>query len=168
MHVKSITIAICSVLLMFSEFAYAASPQKVVVFDLELIDSSLGGELSGHHPEEARLKKLDAALRAAYTANANYRLLDETPERQAAAATHLQSCGGCDVDMGKALGADLVVTGEVQKVSDMLANMTIHVRGTSDGRQLAGGTTALQGNSDDVWMHGLKWLIRNRLLPAAQ
>ena len=61
-------------------------------------------------------------------------VLDIAPVHAAAHASNLQSCGGCDVKYAQQLGADLAITGVVQKVSNLILNMNIYLRDTHTGR----------------------------------
>jgi hypothetical protein len=139
----------------------AAEPLEVAVFDFELIDTSLEGELMGPREDEAaRLAALGETLRAAYAEAPDYRVLDLAPVRDRALARNLQNCGGCAATLGKELGAEMVVTGTVQKVSNLILNINLYVEGP-DGRRAM--SADIRGNTDESWARGLDWLIRNRL-----
>src|SRR5688572_21083519 len=78
----------------------SADPPKAAVFDLELVDTSLEGEMLGASEAEARrLEMLSERLRNALTASGDYAVLDIAPLRAEAAKRNLQACGGCDRHM---------------------------------------------------------------------
>ena len=96
-----------------------ADPPKVAVFDFELIDSSLQGEVNGPRADEQeRLMRVGDQLRKELADSGKFQVLDIAPVNAAAHGSNLQACGGCDVKWRSELGADLAMTGVVQKVSN--------------------------------------------------
>jgi hypothetical protein len=61
-------------------------------------------------------------------------------------------------------GAELAITGTVQKVSNLILNMNIYVRDASTGATIAAMSADMRGNTDETWSRTLDWLVRNRLL----
>jgi len=142
-----------------------ASPHRAVVFDFELVDTSLTGEMRGTNKEETeRLAKMSPVLRDRLAASGRYDIIPLGAEEAAAKAANLQSCGGCDVAIAKKLGADEAITGTVQKVSELILNINIYVRDTKTGELLNAYSADVRNNTDESWMRGLSYLIRNRLL----
>ena len=143
----------------------AAEPSKVAVFDFELLDTSLQGAVKGPQADEQRrLKDVTEQLRKALTQSGNFVVLDIAPVNAAAQASNLQSCGGCDVEYAQKLGADLSITGLVQKVSALILNMNIYLRDVHTGKLIAGMSADFRGNTDESWSRAMSYLIRNRLL----
>ncbi len=143
----------------------AAGAQTVAVFDFELIDSSLEGEVGGlRADEQARLARLSDRLRERLRELGRFSVLDITPIAGAARERNLQACGGCDVDLAKRIGAELAITGTVQKISNLILNMSIYIRDASSGRTVAAVNADLRGNTDESWSRTLDWMVRNRLL----
>ena len=62
------------------------------------------------------------------------------------------------------LGADLAITGLVQKVSALILNINVFVRDTHSGRLIASMSVDLRGNTDESWSRAMNYLLRNRLL----
>jgi hypothetical protein len=146
-----------------------AAPQRAVVFDFELIDTSLTGEMRGVNKDEtARLAKLAPLLRDKLGASGRYEIVDLGPEEAAAKAANLQACGGCDVTVAKKLDADLSITGTVQKVSELILNINIYVRDVKTGRLTDAYSVDIRDNTDQSWLRGLDYLIRNRLLASQE
>jgi hypothetical protein len=142
-----------------------AAPRSVALFDFELIDTSLEGELKGPRADEqARLARTGDQLRQRLSESGRFSILDIAPVAARARASNLQACGGCDVELAKQIGADLAVTGTVQKVSNLILNMTIYVRDAQTGRPVATVNADFRGNTDESWSRTLDWLVRNRLL----
>ena len=151
--------------MLLSVIAGPTAAQTVAAFDFELIDTSLEGEIKGSRPDEqARLARLSDHLRQRLRESGRFTLVDIAPVAAEARASNLQACGGCDTRLAQRVGAELAVTGTVQKVSNLILNMNIHMREVSSGRTVAAMSADMRGNTDESWSRALDWLIRNRLL----
>jgi hypothetical protein len=156
-------IAVSVLLLMPATMSQAAS-RSIAVFNFELVDTSLDGAMNGPRDDEAaRIVDVSNGLRQWLAGRAGLRVVNIAPVAQEAAAVHLQACGGCDADLAKRVGAELSVTGIVQKVSNLILNMTIYVRNVADGRVIASVSADMRGNTEESWTRTLQWLERNRL-----
>jgi Protein of unknown function (DUF2380) len=152
-------------LILMSAMSLHAEPPKVAVFDFELIDTSLQGEVQGpRRDEQERLVQAGEQLRAALRDSGRFRVLDIASVNDAAHHSNLQACGGCDVKLAGDIGADLAITGTVQKVSNLILNMNIYLRDVHTGQPVAAMTADMRGNTDESWTRTMAWLIRNRLL----
>jgi hypothetical protein len=142
-----------------------ADPPKAAIFDFELLDTSLQGEMNGPRADEQRrLKDVTEQVRKALAEAGKFVILDITPVNAAAHANNLQACGGCDVQYAQQLGADLAVTGLVQKVSALILNMNIYLRDAHTGRVITSMSADFRGNTDESWSRTASYLLRNRLL----
>lgn len=154
----------CAVIVLFAAPAFA-DPPKAAVFDFELVDTSLQGETNGSRPDEqARLRSASEQLRKGLADSGKFLLVDIAPVSAAAHNSNLQSCGGCDVQLAQKVGADLSVTGVVQKVSNLILNMNVYIRDTHTGQMVAAASADLRGNTDESWSRAVSYLLRNRLL----
>jgi len=145
--------------------AFAQQPPRVAVFDFELIDTSLQGERDGPRlDEQARLRSAAKQIRDGLAESGRFAVLDITPVRAEAAKANLQACGGCDVDFAKTLGADLAITGVVQKVSNLILGMHVFVRDVRTGQLVTAMNADFRGNTDEAWSRTVGYLLRNRLL----
>ena len=91
--------------------------QSVAVFDFELIDTSLEGAIRGaRSDEQERLARVSDQLRQTLRNSGQFSLVDITPIASEAQASNLQACGGCDMRLAQRIGAELAITGTVQKV----------------------------------------------------
>lgn len=146
--------------------AMAASPIPVAVFDFELLDTSLEGEVGGPRADEQqRLLLISDTLRRQLEASGRYRVvaLDAAAERIEAAG-HLHGCNGCEAKIARDLGAEQAMTGTVQKVSNLILNINLYVRDAATGKRLRAVSVDIRGNTDESWSRGLSYLVRNRLL----
>src|ERR1700742_3143037 len=145
----------------------AAAKQPVAVFDFELIDTSLDGEKNGPRADEQqRIQLISNALRSRLGEDDKFQVVDIGPVTAKAHAVHLQECGGCDADLAAKVGGKLSITGTVQKVSNLILNMSIYVRDVASGRVVAAMNADMRGNTDESWSRTVDWLVRNRLLAA--
>jgi len=145
--------------------AVRAEPPKLAVFDLELIDTSLQGEMNGPRTDEqARLLRAGDQVRKELADSGKFRVLDIAPVNAAAHGSNLQACGGCDVKLAGELGADLAMTGVVQKVSNLILNINLYLRDVHTGQLVAAASADMRGNTDESWSRATAYLVRNRLL----
>lgn len=151
-------------LLLTTALAHAQT-QKAAVFDFELLDTSLEGEIKGPRSDEhTRLLLISDQLREDMTKSGRFELLDMAALNVAAQSKNLQACGGCDVQLAQQIGADLVVTGVVQKISTLILNMRIYLRNVHTGRLVTAMNADFRGNTDESWSRAVHYLARNRLL----
>ena len=142
-----------------------ADPPKLAVFDFELLDTSLQGEMNGpRKDEQERLMRAGDQLRKELAESGKFRLLDIAPVNAAAHASNLQACGGCDLQLAQQLGADLYITGLVQKVSNLILIMNIYMRDARTGHLVTAMNADLRGNDEESWTRATSYLVRNRLL----
>lgn len=152
-------------LMLMASFPAHADPPKAAVFDFELLDTSLQGEVNGPQADEQRrLKDVAEQVRKAITEAGKFIVLDIAPVNAAAHANNLQACGGCDVQYAQQLGADIAITGLVQKVSALILNMNIYLRNAHTGRLITSMSADFRGNTDESWSRAASYLLRNRLL----
>ena len=144
----------------------AAEGPRLAIFSLELLDTSLEGEVYGENQaEQARLVMVSDLLRQLLTESKRYEVLEMAPLREKIAdAGYIYSCNGCDVALARELGADQALTGLVQKVSNLILNINFYLRDVETGELLKVMSADIRGNTDESWSHGVSWLVRNRLL----
>jgi hypothetical protein len=153
------------VLMLLVSSSAPAEPLKAAVFDFELFDTSLQGEMKGPQvDEQRRLKDVSEQLRKGLADAGKFVILDIAPVNAAAHASNLQACGGCDVQFARELGADLAITGQVQKVSALILNMNVYLRDAHTGQLIKVMSADFRSNTDESWSRTMSYLLRNRLL----
>jgi len=158
-------IAALAALMLVLPVSARADPLKAAVFDFELLDTSLQGEMDGPRgDEQQRLIRTSEQIRKGLAESGKFAILDIAPVNAAAHAANLQACGGCDVDLAQKLGADLAITGVVQKVSNLILSLNIYLRDTHTGRLVTSMSADFRGNTDESWQRTASYLLRNRLL----
>jgi hypothetical protein len=146
----------------FSALSARADTLKAVVFDLEFAGSPMEGP-SGIAPE--RLHKASEAIKAQIATSGQLTLVDIAPAKaEIEKNLPLRNCNGCDLDIAKSLGADVEVTTALQKSSDVILAFSGSIRDVKTGKVVATGVVDVRGNGDDAWNHGIKFLVKDRLL----
>jgi hypothetical protein len=160
-----VLVVLVALILTLSESARADPPPGIAIFDFELIDTSLQGSINGPRPDEHdRLMRISDQLRKSLANSGKFHVLDISRIDAAAHASHLQACGGCDVELARKIGADLDITGTVQKVSNLILNVNIYLRDVHTGRLITSMSVDMRGNTDESWSRAVDYLVRNRLL----
>ncbi len=138
---------------------------KTAVFDIELVDTSQAAELGLRNDQLQRLQLVSDELRKLLQASPQIELVDISPKREAIIQkAPLNKCNGCAEDLAKDLGANLVVSGIVQKTSDLILSFAVTIRDAHSGKIIRGGQADIRGNTDESWIRGIRWLVKNRLL----
>ena len=142
--------------------AETVAPKTIVILDFDLLDDQ--HELSPATAEYARLAAIRAQLHDALLANRVYRVVDAAPAAalidRFRSRTLLSACNGCELDIARALGADRVLVGWVQKVSNLILNINIRIEDAASGKVLLGLSVDLRGNTDETWKRGMSYLVR--------
>ena len=154
-----------TLLLLSGAVAQAAEPPKLAVFDFEMIDTSLQGEVYGKRSDEQeRLKRTGDQLRRELGESGKFQILDIAPVNVAAHQNNLQACGGCDAKLARQLGVDLYITGTVQKVSNLILNVNVYLHDAETGRLITAASADMRGNTDESWSRATHYLVKERLL----
>jgi hypothetical protein len=139
----------------------ARAAERIAVFDAELHDTSGEGLRAD---QQQRLALLTEELRRALDATDRYEVVDIGPLRERLArGPSLRSCAGCATDAAAELGADHALLPVVNKVSNLILSITL-VQASARGGAREVHSAEIRGNTDESWLRGLRWLLRNRLL----
>ena len=143
--------------------AGAAELPTLAVLPFELIDEQ--HELAPANAEYARLPLITRQLSDQLQSKGLYRVLDTAPVRpmidDLAARQNLRDCNGCELEIGKALKADRVLVGWVQKVSNLILNINFRIEDVSSGATVLQKSVDIRGNTDDSWRRGVDALVRD-------
>ena len=147
--------------------ASARVAESGAVLAVVFLDTSTEGAYGGVRADETqRLAMLEARLREAF-AEKGIEIVDRAPVQSALdRVKNPARCNKCDAKAAEALGVDLAITAEVQKVSNLILTINVFVREAGTGRPLRVGNADIRGNTDESWRRGLDWILRNRIFPA--
>ncbi|MEO6022053.1 MAG: DUF3280 domain-containing protein, partial [Burkholderiales bacterium] len=141
---------LASLALLIGAAVHAEPLKSIAVLDFELLDDQ--HELSPANVEYARLPVISDQLREAFTTNGLYRVVDNKPEMALIERNRemqpLNACNGCELEIGKALHADRVLIGWVQKVSNLILNINIAIKDVATGNVMLNKSVDLRGNTD--------------------
>jgi Protein of unknown function (DUF2380) len=142
--------------------AAAAEPAKTAVFDIEFLNMSQERE----QPDEAqRLVLASEELRRLLKSSDQIALVDLQPRaEEIRAMAPLYRCNGCDEQIARELGAELAVSGFVQKTSNLILSFVVTIKDAHSGQVVRAGQVDIRGNNDETWLRGVRWLVKNRLL----
>lgn len=156
-------------------FAALASPAvaapKVAVMPFEIRDAEIQGDPFAMPKEDdlARLKIVAEELKSLMQKSGRYDVIDLSAyAADIEKASPFYKCNGCEVDVAKKIGADVVVTGFVDKVSDALMSLQVFERNAASGELQKAGSAEIRGNTDELWLHGIRYLWKNRLNAKAE
>lgn len=153
---------VACILLLGSLATPAAAVERVAFFGVHLINASMEPVSEA---EEARRQAMEARIRAALTDSGRYEFVDIAPVAgQANLFENLAQCNGCDARMAEELGADLALSAEIQKTSNLILHITIYLREAGSGALVGGGSADIRGNNDQSWERGTNYVLRNRIL----
>lgn len=137
--------------------------KRIVMLDFQLIDDTL--DRASDAAQQQRLRKISDALRQEFIDRHFYTVLDSQPQQalidDLTRRFDLHDCNGCDVDIGRALGADRVMTAWVQKVSNLILNLNIQIRDVQSGLIVLNKSVDIRGNTDTSWLRGIRYMTRS-------
>ena len=142
----------------------AAFPSKLVVLDVEISGDLGGPELAPEH--KARLNLASARLRESLSHTGLYQLVDSTPAQStidelASRYLYLHDCNGCDLDLGRQLGADQVLVAWVNRVSALILSLTYEIHDVATGQIAARKSFDFRGDNDTSWTHAIDYMVRD-------
>ena len=146
--------------------ATAVEPKSLALMDFELIDEMRQYESAQARREtDRRLVLITSELAQEFARRDMYQVVDPSPAAQLIeklkASYELRACNGCEIDIGKALGADRVALCWVQKVSNLILNINISVQSVPTGETVYAKSVDIRGNTDEAWLRGVRRLVDN-------
>src|SRR3989442_14999063 len=146
--------------------ASAAEPKSLALVDCELIDDMrpFAAEQARREVDQ-RIALITAELAKELEGRGMYRVLDRAPAAKLIerfrASYELRACNGCEIDIGKALGAERIALCWVQKVSNLILNINVEVRSVATGQTVYVKSVDIRGNTDETWLRGVRRLVEN-------
>jgi len=144
----------------------ASAPRIAAVMEFELIDDMRDYERPEvKDAQNRRIGLISDELRQELNQRGMYRIVDNSEAEDLIsslkAQQELRDCNGCEIDIGRALGADVIIIGWVQKVSNLILNINIEVKEVSSGRMLYVKSVDLRSNSDNSWLRGIRFMVNS-------
>ena len=160
-------LAVIVLLLCFTASAQATdAPQRIAIFGFEFLDTSHEGELYGKREDEAaRLELVSQEFVKLLRNSQRFEIVDTSSAAEKVAEMRpLARCNGCDIDLARTFGADLSVFGIVAKTSNLILEFHVYLRDVETAKVVKYARANIRGNTDETWLHGIRWLVKRRLL----
>jgi len=145
--------------------AAANAATRIAVFPVEFVDTSQEGETNGTRADEtARLAMTAELLATLLTRSGRYEVVTMDPAAVAKVSGAILGCNGCELAVAASAGAEQEAIVMVQKVSNLIIDVTLYVRDVASGKAVMAATTSIRGNTDESWARGVRWLVERKLL----
>lgn len=163
-HCVAFAVLFCLTAPVTAREADAPALKIAAVMEFELIDDMRDYERPEvKDAQNRRIGLISDALRQEFPRRGMYRVAGNSAAAKLISdlnAKHeLRDCNGCEIDIGKALGADVIIIGWVQKVSNLILNVNIDVKEVDSRRMLYVKSVDLRGNTDDSWLRGIRYMV---------
>jgi hypothetical protein len=165
-----IRLTLCIVALWLSGTAVAAAPaaaapiQRLAVLDIELTGDLGDPQLKAEH--ETRLRMASERLRRELASSGLYQIVDNAPagaliDELKSQQHYLHDCNGCDLDVGKRLGADEVLVAWVDRVSNLILSLTYEIDNVKTGQIDDRKSYDFRGDNDTAWIHAIHFMVQD-------
>jgi hypothetical protein len=156
--------AMCLVLAAGTIAAAAPPAPRLVVLDIELTGDPGGPELRAEH--EARLQMASARLRQELARSGLFRVIDTAPaqaliDKLKSQQLYLHDCNGCDLEIGRQLGADKVLVAWVNRVSGLILTLTYEIHDVATGQIADRKSYDFRGDNDAAWKHAIDYMVQD-------
>ena len=158
-------------LLCISAVAAAATPvmaaPKVAILPFDIRDAEIDGDPFARPKDTdiARMRLIADELKKLMETTKTYEVVDLSAyAADIDKASPFNKCDGCEVEIAKKAGAEFAITGFIDKLSDALISMQLFMRDTATGEMKKTMSAEIRGNTDELWLHGIRYLWKNRFV----
>ncbi|RDW14605.1 hypothetical protein DIE28_01735 [Paracoccus thiocyanatus] len=135
-------------------------PDTAAWFGLHLIDTSTEGAINGAREDEARRIQTAEDVIAQDLQARGFTLM-APPAEQVAQIKNPTKSNGSDSRIARQMGAHYAISGEVQKVSNLILTLNLYLREAESGETLRAGVVDIRGNTDESFRRGYLYLLKN-------
>ncbi|CAE6827701.1 hypothetical protein R75465_06126 [Paraburkholderia aspalathi] len=140
------------------------APTSIAVMDCVLIDDNAAyNDVEINRVQQARIEMVSNALREQLRNSRRYHVADNAPASGLIArlgvSQDLNACADCARQVGRKLGVEQVGRCWVQKVSNLILNINLHVEDVASGATVFQRTVDIRGNTDRSWRRGATALV---------
>jgi len=137
----------------------AKTGKRLLILDFEIVDTS--NEPVDQRADHARrLAAARDAIAAGLAARGTYQIVDRSVVQgdldQIEKQAYIRSCN-CVADLGRKAGADLVMSGLVNKVSTLILSMGVSITCTSSGELIYHQGFDFRGDNDQSYARAAKF-----------
>ena len=142
----------------------AAPLRSLAVLDFELVDEQNNPLTKA--AQLLRLAQATAQIQRELAERGLYRVLDAAPSAGLQAKlrdqqAYLYRCDDCADQVGRLLGAELVMATWVQKVSELILNLNVQIYDVKAQQVLLSKSVDMRGNDDTSWTRAVRYLVRD-------
>lgn len=135
------------------------APTSIAVMDCVLIDDNAAYNDAGtNRIQQARIGMVSEALREQLRESQRYRVADNAAAAgliaQLGASQDMNACADCARQVGRKLGVEQIGLCWVQKVSNLILNINLHVEDVGSGATVFQRSVDIRGNTDLSWRRG--------------
>lgn len=139
----------------------AGAPRVALVLDIEVYGDAGGTEFEARHAARALAAsdRLRAQIQEAglFTVLSSPQVVARVREKQK--TQHLHRCNGCELDLARSLGADVVVVPWIFRVSNLILTLHCEVRDVRTGAVLFKRALDFRGDNDTAWDRAIRYLM---------
>ena len=159
--IASLLVPLAAAAIALGSAAARAEPPTAAVFDFQF---ARGSPTEPTDADRERLRRIGGELRDLLAKSGRYRIVStQAVAADVANSADLRSCGGCAEDFAKRLGAQTAITGEVQKVSNLILNINVYVKDVGGGGTEKAYSVDLRGDTDESFDRGIRYLVDERM-----
>jgi hypothetical protein len=166
-----VRLTLCIVAQLLSGTAFAAAPAAVAapIPRLAVLDIELTGDLGGPQlktEQETRLRMASERLRRELASSGLFQVVDNAPaqaliDKLKSQQRYLHDCNGCDLEVGKRLGADEVLVAWVDRVSNLILSLTYEIDDVKTGQIDDRKSYDFRGDNDAAWIHAIDFMVQD-------
>jgi hypothetical protein len=155
-------LALCLVVAAVSSQAVAA--RSIAIMDCTLIDDNASyNDADTNRTQQTRIGMISDDLRAQLRDRQLFHVADNAPASgmiaQLTETQDMNSCNGCELQVGRKLGVERIGVCWVQKVSNLIININLRVEDVATGSAVFQRSVDIRGNTDLSWRRGVKALV---------
>jgi len=138
--------------------------RSLAVLDFELVDDQKNPLTVA--AQTVRLRNATAQLQRELVERNLYRIVDITPALDLLTTLRSQQefiyqCDDCADQVGRKLGAELVMATWVQKVSELILNVNVQIWDVGAQKVIFSKSVDMRGNDDVSWTRAVRFLVRD-------
>jgi Protein of unknown function (DUF2380) len=142
----------------------AVAPRSLAVLDFELVDDQNNPLTKA--AQLVRLRNATAQLQRELGERQLYRIVDPAPSQALQQTLRSQQeflyrCDDCAEQVGRLLGAELVMATWVQKVSELILNLNVQILDVAAQKVVFSKSVDMRGNEDESWRRAVTFLVRD-------
>lgn len=133
----------------------------VIVLDLEMLGDTSVEYLQ--HNDAVLMKKFSKVFRQQLKQQTVFDVIDDAESmaqiEQQGQQQFLHRCNGCELDLGKQLGAKQIVVPWILRTSILIQTLVIEIRDVETGRLILKSPYSFRGNTDKAWEKTILYAI---------